>query len=107
MGHSESWQETAKRIQEYRDGTIAQIATFSLPETRPLNVVGVPRKVLTEKECIITEKHVEDLAVSLATGVFTATETVDAYLRRAALAQKLVRFFFFKLDPFFSLEVKI
>lgn len=87
-----TWQETAKQMQDHRDATIAAIEPPlpELPADLPLNVTGIPRTVLTARELELTESPAEDLVTVLAAGFVTSTEITKAFLRRAALAQKLV-----------------
>jgi len=87
-----TWQETAKQMQEHRDATIAAIEPKlpPLPADLPLNVTGIPKQLLTERELELTESLPEDLITALASGFVTSTEVTKAFLRRAALAQGLV-----------------
>ncbi|QDS68693.1 hypothetical protein FKW77_002767 [Venturia effusa] len=87
-----TWQETAKQMQDHRDGTIAAIdpPLPELPAELPLNVTGIPKTILTARELEITESPPEDLLTVLAAGYVTSTEITKAFLRRAALAQKLL-----------------
>lgn len=87
-----TWQEVATDRQRYRDETIAAIEP-ALPDilSPPLNVTPIAKDVLTEEELRITESKVEELAPQLAKGYLSAVTVVKAFLRRAALAQKLVR----------------
>ena len=88
-----TWQETAKQMQEHRDATIAAVAPFfpNLPSDMPLNVTGIPKLVLTEREVALTDYVPEQLLAALAEGELTSLEVTKAFLRRAALAQHLVR----------------
>jgi amidase len=90
-----TWQETAKQLQEHRDETIAAIEPKlpALPSELPLNVTGIPKKILTERELELTESPPEDLITVLAAGYVTSVEITKAFLRRAALAQKVVHTF--------------
>jgi amidase len=88
-----TWQETAKQMQEHRDETIAAIEPKlpDIPSELPLNVANIPKEILTERELELTESPPEDLITVLATGYVSSVEVTKAFLRRAALAQKLVR----------------
>lgn len=89
-----TWQDIAKNAQKHRDASIAQIQP-ALPDichNIAQDTTSVPRLVLTERECEITEISLEELGARITSGQLTALETVKAYLRRAGLAQKLVRF---------------
>jgi amidase len=87
-----TWQETAQQMRDHRDATIAAIEPKlpSLPAQLPLNVVTIPKQVLTERELELTESTPEYLINALAAGFVTSTEVTKAFLRRAALAQQLV-----------------
>jgi amidase len=93
----QTWQETAKQMQDHRDATIAAIEPTlpDLPAELPLNVTGILKTILTEREIELTESPPEDLLTVLAAGYVTSTEITKAFLRRAALAQKLVCFSIF------------
>jgi amidase len=87
-----TWQETAKQLQDHRDTTVAAVEPElpSLPDDLPLNVTVFPKQILSEKELEITTSPPESLLERLATGKITSVEVTSAFLRRAALAQKLV-----------------
>lgn len=86
------WQETARKVQADRDRSIAQVKPPIplLPSQLPSRVIDIPRQHLSSEELAITESSAKDLVSALSTGNLTATATVKAFLRRAALAQKLV-----------------
>ncbi|KAK7203559.1 amidase [Myxozyma melibiosi] len=75
-----------------RDDSLAKVdpPLGPLPDPLPLNVTGIPKLVLTEKECEITETEPIALLEKIAKGEYSAVEVAKAYLRRAALAQKLL-----------------
>jgi len=87
-----TWQEVAADRQKHRDATLAAIepALPDIPSPPPLNTVSIAKEVLTAEEIKITESKVEELAPQLAKGELSAVTVVKAFLRRAALAQKLV-----------------
>lgn len=87
-----TWQETAQQMRDHRDATIAAIEPNlpPLPAELPLNVTGIPKQILTEREIELTESSPEYLINALAAGFVTSTEVTKAFLRRAALAQQLV-----------------
>ena len=89
-----SWQEVAKKAQEHRDRSIKLVKPNipDVPSDLPLNVTEIPKKLLTNEEVTITETAPEDLAKALASGKLTSTAVTNAFLRRAAIAQKLVGF---------------
>lgn len=93
MGSSSSWQETAKRTQEYRDKTVAAVNPPEVPiEQLSLNVSKIPQDVLDPKDVELTETTPETLLKQLASGDITSVDLTKAFLRRAALAQKLVSY---------------
>ncbi|KAJ6156723.1 hypothetical protein N7497_005608 [Penicillium chrysogenum] len=86
-----SWQEPARKVQSVRDRSIEHVdpAIAALPDTHTGRVIDVPRKHLSQTEIAITESSAETLVASLASGKLTATAVTNAFLRRAAIAQKL------------------
>lgn len=94
MGQS-TWQEVAQLAQSLRDQSIAQIQP-PIPEVPgqdelPSNTTSLPGKLLSEAEVKITETPPEELLSSLASGELSSVEVTTAFLRRAGIAQKLVR----------------
>lgn len=88
-----TWDEIAREAQEYRDASIDRVRPSlpQLPSPLSKNVMGVPETVLNPCEIKITQTPPEDLVVLLASGGVTAKAVVNAFLRRAVVAQKLVR----------------
>jgi amidase len=87
-----TWQEVAANSQKHRDETIAAVEP-KIPDPLaelPLNVSGIPKRLLTPEEIGITETLPEKLVSLLAKGELSATTVAKAFLRRAGLAQKLV-----------------
>jgi hypothetical protein len=86
-----TWQEVAADRQKHRGATLAAIEP-ALPNisSTSLNTVPIAKEVLTAEEIKITESKVEELAPQLAKGELSAIVVVKAFLRRTALAQKLV-----------------
>ena len=86
-----TWQEVAADRQKYRDATLAAIKPYIPDIPSPsLNTISIAKDILTKEEIKITESKVEELAPQLAQGELSAVTVVEAFLRRAALAQKLV-----------------
>lgn len=87
-----TWQEVAADRQRHRDETIAAVepAIPEVPADLPNNVIPLAKEILTNEEIKITESLVEELVPLLATGKISATTVTKAFLRRAALAGKLV-----------------
>jgi len=87
------WQDICADVQAYRDATVEAVfpALSSLTASDlPLNVTGVPADVLTSEEIRITSLPVEELLSQLASRELSCIETTNAFLRRAAVAQRLV-----------------
>ncbi|KAJ5696831.1 hypothetical protein N7536_007243 [Penicillium majusculum] len=86
-----SWQESARKVQAVRDRSIEHVdpAIAALPDTHTGRVIDFPRKHLSQTEIAITESSAETLVASLASGKLTTTAVTNAFLRRAAIAQKL------------------
>ncbi|KAL8662870.1 MAG: hypothetical protein Q9168_008190 [Polycauliona sp. 1 TL-2023] len=85
------WQDIAATAQELRDASISRIdpPVPDVPQDLPKNVTGIPKQLLTPDEILITETVPEELISSLASGKITSAVLVNAFLRRAGLAQKL------------------
>lgn len=88
-----TWQSIAHEAQQYRDASISRIKPDvpQIPSNLPRNVMGIPGKLLSPDEIQITELPVEELADMLRLGKVTAVVVTLAFLRRAGVAQKLVR----------------
>ena len=87
------WQEAAEAAQRHRDESIAKVKPplSDLPHQLPLDVTGIPMICLTETENAITTLPVEHLYTKIVTErKYSCVEVINAFLRRAALAQKLV-----------------
>ncbi|KAI0429543.1 amidase signature domain-containing protein [Xylaria sp. FL1042] len=87
-----TWQEVAADRQRHRDDTLAWLnppAPKILTGNIPLDITGLPRLILTAEEIKITGKNVEDLRWMLASGQWSAKTVIQAFMRRAALAQQL------------------
>jgi amidase len=93
------WQDIAKEAQEYRDASIARVVPglpvafehIQLSERLPKNSIHGPSKALHPRDFKITETLPENLVKALASGELSSTDVTTAFLRRAGLAQKLVR----------------
>ncbi|KAI1352444.1 amidase signature domain-containing protein [Xylaria sp. FL0043] len=86
------WEEVAADRQRHRDDTLASLtppAPRLLTGDTPLDTTGIPKSILTPEDLEITGKNVEDLAFMLASGQWSAKTVIQAFLRRAALAQQL------------------
>ncbi|KAI1373284.1 amidase [Hypoxylon crocopeplum] len=92
IANGAKWEDVAADRQRHRDATIAEVRP-PVPELRPedvpLNTTGIPKKLLTEEEIRVTGTNVEDLVKKIASGEWTSTAVISAFLRRAGLAQKL------------------
>lgn len=77
-----------------RDRSLAAVlpplAFDCLPRPLPKNVIPLARDLLTEEELAITGLDVPELLGALRRREYTCVAVTKAFLRRAALAQKLV-----------------
>ncbi|KAL5391054.1 hypothetical protein DPSP01_001545 [Paraphaeosphaeria sporulosa] len=87
----ESWQSIAKRTQQQREATIAAVHP-PIPDILdlPLDSTPIPKTILTPTEISITESDPVDLLAKLSSASLSSVDVTKAFLRRAALAQKLV-----------------
>lgn len=92
-GEENRWAELIQQARQRRDVSISSIkpALPDLPADLPLNVTRIPQELLEAHEVKITEKSAEELVKLLAEGKLSAVEVTKSFLRRAALAQRLVR----------------
>ncbi|KAF2201094.1 amidase signature enzyme [Delitschia confertaspora ATCC 74209] len=90
--NNQSWQEIAKKEQSHRDATISALDP-PLPDINttnlPINVTGIPKKILTAEEVTIMELPLEVLVAKMVKEELSATQVTKAFLRRAGLTQKL------------------
>ncbi|KAL8872303.1 MAG: hypothetical protein Q9174_002051 [Haloplaca sp. 1 TL-2023] len=88
----QTWQAIAKEAQDYRDESVASVyPTLRVDDILgSQTVINLPARFLSAEEVKITETLPEDLLPQLASGALTATAVTIAFLRRAAIAQKLV-----------------
>jgi len=95
------WQQVAREAQRHRDSTVDDIQPplpAALPHPLPKNVTAIPDQILSSRELYITSLPVTALLDALAGRHgdgrggerLSAVEVTNAFLRRAALAQKLV-----------------
>ncbi|KAI0538044.1 amidase signature domain-containing protein [Xylaria digitata] len=87
-----TWQQVAADRQRHRDVTIASLTlppSKLLTDDVPLDTTSIPKSILTAEELDITERNVEDLALQLASGQWSARKVIQAFMRRAGLAQQL------------------
>jgi hypothetical protein len=77
---------------EFRDASISRVeAPLSpLPSPLPKNVTRIANDVLSSEELKITSYDAVELIQAIREKVFTCEAVTRAFLRRAALAQKLV-----------------
>ncbi|KAI4223238.1 MAG: hypothetical protein L6R36_005581 [Xanthoria steineri] len=90
-GSNRSWQEVAATAQKLRDNSISRIypPVPDVPQDLAKNVTGIPKQLLTTDEVLITETAPEELITALASGKISSAVIINAFLRRAGLAQKL------------------
>ena len=86
-----SWESVAQRAQDHRDATLAAIQP-PVPDVTglPQDSTHVPRTILTTDELSITESDPVKLISRMASGEISSVQVTNAFLRRAAIAQKLV-----------------
>ncbi|KAF1973004.1 amidase [Bimuria novae-zelandiae CBS 107.79] len=87
----EPWQAIAKRAQDHRDATLAAVQP-PVPDILelPLDSTLIPKTLLTQEELQITESDPMTLIQKMSSGVLSSEAVTNAFLRRAAVAQKLV-----------------
>lgn len=80
------------QAREHRDASVARVepALASLPDPLPKNVMSIAKDVLTPEEIKITSFDVPELLAAIRNKTFSCETVTRAFLRRAALAQKLV-----------------
>jgi len=88
---SSTWQQTCAKVKASRDLTIASIYPPLPPIPTGLlsNVTSIPALILTPAEFAITSLPTTALLNHTSTRAVSSTTVVNAYLRRAALAQEL------------------
>jgi hypothetical protein len=91
------WQDVAKEAQELRDESLSRVPGINdvfengiFSGGLPKNVTAIPGLVLNQRDIQITDSLPEELVKILAGGQITATDVTLAFLRRAAVAQRLV-----------------
>ena len=88
------WHAIAQEAQKYRDKTLTKImpsiSDVGIPQKSSANVLESLRTRLSMREVEITELPVKSLLEQLRAGRLTAITVVEAFLRRAAMAQQLV-----------------
>ncbi|KAI3330802.1 amidase signature domain-containing protein [Ustulina deusta] len=87
-----TWEEVAADRQRHRDITLASLKPPPpelLTGDIPVDTTGIPKSILTAEDLEITERNVEDLASMLASGQWSAKTVIQAFMRRASLAQQL------------------
>jgi amidase len=77
---------------EFRDASISRVKPplSPLPTPLPKNVTRIANDILTSEELKITSYDAVELIQAIREKVFTCETITRAFLRRAALAQKLV-----------------
>ena len=81
---------------ETRDRSLAAITPplelSRLPKPLPKNVIPLAKEILTEEELAITGLDTLELLAAIRNQQYTCLAVTKAFLRRAALAQELVRY---------------
>jgi len=80
------------QAREIRDSSLGRIEPplENIPDTLPKNVTRIANDVLTAKELEITALDAPELLKAIREKLYLCEEVTRAFLRRAALAQKLV-----------------
>lgn len=93
MNENIDWRAAVTKAQNRRDESLKETLAElpSIPDALPENVTGIPRQLLSERDLAITDQDAERLLPALASGKLSSVEVTEAFLRRAALAHKLVR----------------
>lgn len=92
------WEDVAKEAQDYRDASIWRVPGITDISGRLTSLeeskwsIDTPSMFLESKDVQITQCLPEDLVAMLGRGELSAVEVTTAFLRRAALAQKLVSY---------------
>lgn len=88
-----AWHAIARDAQRYRDATVDAVEPSlpSLPDGLSHNVIDFTGRTLSHEEVVLTQTPPTELLELLATSKVTATAVATAFLRRAAIAKKLVR----------------
>lgn len=91
---SPSAQQLVAQAISLRDTSVAAVepALEGVPEQVPQNVLVVPEMVLTPEELQITSYDAPELLKLMREKALTCEVVTRAFLRRAALAQKMVCF---------------
>lgn len=86
-----SWQEVARAAQEHREHSLSLFQTADIPtgESITKQVIDLPRRLLDEEGVAITELALDQIVQSTLAGSLSVQKVTQAFLRRAALAQKL------------------
>ena len=88
----DSWQDIAKRTQKAVADSIPADWRIEKVESKVLNVSSLPEScgLLSAKELSITSQTGSQLLQHLTVGKLTSVEVVQAFCKRAAIAQQLV-----------------
>lgn len=88
----EAWRSYAKKAQDIRDTSIAQVDVdvSQISRELPLNVTGIPETILSSHDTAITQNNdAVSLIQKMKSKELSAEEVVTAFLRRAVIASKL------------------
>lgn len=91
-GHHSGSKQLIAQALRLRDDSVAAVQPplVNLPDALPKNVMHIADNVLTREELSITSLDAVELVQLLRKRVYTCEAVTRAFLRRAALAQKLV-----------------
>ena len=104
MSQPSGWEENVRTARKIRDDSLAQTPggspQVSAQLLNGLNATVVPEKVLSLDDIKITALDTEQLLSLLASAELSSVTVIEAFMRRAALAQQLVcSFSLFDLLP--------
>ena len=89
----EHWETVVEDVQAYRENSLAMVqpAIPDVPLELPKNVISLAKSLLSIEEIEITDTPPEVLLTAIAARKWSTEEVTRAFLRRAGVAQKLVR----------------
>lgn len=81
------------KARKVRDDSVDEVTPplAALPDPLPKNVIPLFNDILSDEEIKITSYDVPELLTAIREKVYSCETVTRAFLRRAALAQKLVR----------------
>ena len=92
MSLAQTWQNVARKAQKIRDDSVQRVpgGVAELSDTLLRNVTTIPHDLLDADALKITSQNCEEILSNLRGRKTTSIAVTRAFLRRAALAEKLV-----------------